>query len=95
MSEERLTEIDGVNDGWVILKVFPAIVMNPLRGAPTLAASVNATDPLPVFEAAEVTTIHGSLAYAVHWQAAADGVTVTLPGVLAPEAGLNDVLPSV
>lgn len=58
-----------------------AIVIVPLRDAPVLAATVNATDPLPEPLAPEVTEIHDALLAAVHTQPVA---AVTVTGAPAP-----------
>jgi len=60
------------------VKVWPAIVSVPLRAAALFDATLNATDPLPLPDAALVTVIHGALAVAVHAQPV-PAVTATLP----------------
>jgi hypothetical protein len=62
------------------------MVSVPLRALPVLAATVNATEPLPVPLAPAVTEIHGTLLMAVQAQPAAL-VTATLP--LPPGAGIE------
>ena len=61
------------------VKVWPPIVSVPLRAVPVLAATVNATVPLPVPDEPPVIVNHGTLAAAVHPQEPADAVTVTEP----------------
>ena len=53
---------------WLTVNVSPAIVSVPPRAAPELAATLNATDPLPVPAAPEDTSMNGELLVAVHWQ---------------------------
>ena len=50
----------------VTVNVCPATVMVPLRPAPRFGGTANATDPLPVPDALEVTVIHRALEAAVH-----------------------------
>ena len=69
----------GVGGGtapWLTVNVSPAIVSVPPRAAPELAATLNATDPLPVPAAPEDTSMNGELLVAVHWQST-PWVTVT------------------
>ena len=61
----------------------PAIVSVPVRAAPVLEATLNATEPLPVPVAPDVTVIHEALLLAVHWQVLA---AETVTGVPAPPA---------
>jgi hypothetical protein len=62
------------------VKVCPPIVSVPLRAVPVFAATVNATEPLPVPDDPPVIVNHGTLAPAVHPHEPADAVTVTEPG---------------
>ena len=86
-----MCEIEDVHDGGgfgapacVTVSCRPAIVSVPLRDAPALAATLNATEPFPLPEAPEVTPTHDALLAAVHAQPlAAD--TLTVPA--APAAG--------
>ena len=58
--------------------------MEPVREAPALADTLNATEPFPLPEAPDVTVIHDALLEAVHAQLlAAD----TLTESVVPEAG--------
>lgn len=50
----------------VTVKARPAIVSVPVRAAPLLAATLNATDPLLVPVAPAVTVIHDTLVVALH-----------------------------
>ena len=50
----------------VTVNVCPATVMVPLRPVPRFGSTANATDPLPVPDAPEVTVIHAALEAAVH-----------------------------
>jgi hypothetical protein len=68
----------------VTVNVWPATTMEPDRLAPEFAATVNATVPLPLPAAPEVTVIHGADATAVHAHPL-DAVTVKLP--VPPAAG--------
>ena len=72
----------------VTVNVRPAIVSVPIRDAPVLAATLNATVPFPLPVAPEVIDNHASLLDAVQGHSA-DAVTVTL---LAPPAALADKL---
>jgi len=77
----------------VIVNVCPAIVSVPVRSDPGLAPIENATAPLPMLDAPEVTVIQLAFDVAVHPQPlAAD--TATLP-VDAPKATRDDVEASV
>jgi hypothetical protein len=77
----------------VIVNVCPAIVSVPVRSDPGLAPIENATAPLPMLDAPEVTVIQLAFDVAVHAQPlAAD--TATLP-VDAPKATRDDVEASV
>ncbi len=62
----------------VTVNVCPATVMVPLRPVPRFGSTANATDPLPVPDAPEVTVIHGALETAVH-EHVAPVVTATDP----------------
>ena len=55
------------------------MVSVPLRAVPVLAATLNATVPLPVPDAPLVTVSQGTLAAAVHAHDAAEAVTVVDP----------------
>jgi hypothetical protein len=55
-----------INAAWLTVKVWPAIVMVPLRAAPVFAAMLRPTEPLPVPDAPDVTVIHGAALAAVH-----------------------------
>lgn len=69
----------------VTVKVCPAIVIVPLRGAGSgFAAAVKPTDPLPDPDAPDVTVIHGAFDVAVHAQPPA---AVTLTDPVPPAAG--------
>ena len=48
------------------MNVWPAIVSVPIRSAVLFGATPNATVPLPLPVAPEVTVIHGALLVAVH-----------------------------
>jgi hypothetical protein len=63
------------------VKVCPAMVIVPLRGAPVvLGVPLNSTEPLPVPLAPDATVSHAALLVAIHGQDA-DVVTATgLPG---------------
>ena len=61
------------------MKVWPPTVSVPERAAPVLAATVNATVPLPVPDAPPVTVSHPAFAVAVQVQVPADAVTATDP----------------
>ena len=69
--------------------VAPAIAMVPLRAGPVLAATENATVPLPVPLAPLVIEIHDVVDVAVHAHPAA---LVTVTGVAAPPAAGTDWL---
>lgn len=86
-------DVEGVHDvpdaSWLTEKVVPAIVSEPVRlPEELLAATVNATMPLPAPDAPLVTVIHGLLLTAVHGQPVV-AVTVLLP---FPPAAMNDWL---
>ena len=69
---------------WVTVKVWPAMVMVPVRAAPVFAATVKLTDPGPVPLAPAVIVIHdGALLTAVHAHVAP---VVTAIAVPAPPA---------
>jgi hypothetical protein len=86
--EFRLTgEIENVQGApaWVTVKVWPATVSVPVRDeVDVLAATVNATVPLPLPEAPLVTVIHAALLVAVQAQPL---VVVTATVELSPAAG--------
>ena len=63
---------------WLTVKVWPPMVSVALRPAPVLAATENATVPLPVPLAPDVIVIHGALLVAVHAHPLV-AVTVTEP----------------
>ena len=65
--------------GCVTVTVAPAIVSDPLRSPPPLAAAENVVAPAPVPDAPPVIVIHGAPLDAVHVQVGAEGVTVKLP----------------
>ena len=67
----------------VTVNARPAIVSVPVRAAPPLAATLNATVPLPAPVAPAVTVIHDALEAAVHWHVVA---AATVTGVPAPPA---------
>ena len=67
------------------VNVRPAIVSVPVRAAPVLPATLNATDPLPVPMAPDVTVIHSAALAEVHWHVLA---AETVTGVPAPPAAL-------
>ena len=75
--------------GCVTVTATPAIVSEPLRSPPLLAAAENAVVPAPVPEAPAVIVIHGAPLVAVHVQVASDGVTAKLP--LAPPVATDCV----
>jgi hypothetical protein len=52
---------------WLTVKGRPATVIVPLRAPPVLTATLNATDPLPVPLAPDVTVIHDAPLLADHW----------------------------
>ena len=62
------------------VKVWPAIVSVPLRGAVVLSVALNSTEPLPVPRAPDVTVSHVALLVAVHGQSAAVVTVTGLPG---------------
>jgi len=68
--------------GWVTVKVWPPIVMVPVRKAPVLALTLNVTDPLPVPLAPDVMVIQSALDVATQPHPA-PAVTVTVPLVAA------------
>ena len=75
---------------WVTVKVWPAMVIVPIRAAPVLAATVKLTDPVPVPLAPAVIVIHdGALLTAVH---AHVPPVVTVIAVPAPPASTIDSL---
>jgi hypothetical protein len=61
------------------VKICPAIVSVPVRGAPGFASTLNPTAPLPVPEAPLATVIDAALVVAVHAHVGADAVTRTDP----------------
>lgn len=61
------------------VNVWPATAIVALRAAPVLAATVNATLPLPVPDAPAVSVIQLALVDAVHVQLAADALTAIDP----------------
>ena len=64
----------------VTVNVFPAAAIAALRGLlPVLAATVNATLPLPVPDVPDVRLIHVAVVVAVHAQLLADAVTAIEP----------------
>ena len=70
----------GGGAAWVIVNVFPAAEMVAVRTlVPVLAATENATVPLPVPDAPAVMAIHATLVVAVQAQLAADAVTAIEP----------------
>ena len=73
-----------------MVNVFPAAVMVPVRAAPVLAETLNATEPLPVPDAPLEIEIHAALDAAVHAHVAADAVTAN-----DPEPTASDTLCSV
>ena len=81
-------EHGATNAACVRVNVCVAIVSVAVRAAPVLAVTLNATVPLPVPAAPEVTVSHGALLTAVHAQAAVV-VTFTVPGP-APEGTVCD-----
>jgi hypothetical protein len=82
-------EHGATNAACVTVNVCVAIVSVPVRCAPVLAATLNATDPLPVPAAPEVTVSHdGALLTAVHAHDAAV-VTFTVPAP-APDGTVSD-----
>jgi hypothetical protein len=79
---------DGGGDGslapaCVTVNARPAIVRVPVRAAPVFAATLNATEPLPVPVAPAWTLIHDALLVAVHWH---EPPAVTVTGAPAPPA---------
>lgn len=56
--------------GWVMVSVWPPIVIVPDRAGPLLASAANVTDPFPVPDVALVILIHGAFDEAVHAQPA-------------------------
>jgi len=68
--------------GWVTVKVWPPIVMVPVRRAPVLALTLNVTDPLPVPLAPDVMVIQSALDVATQPHPV-PAVTVTVPLVAA------------
>ncbi len=69
---------------WVTVKVWPAMVIVPLRWAPVLAATATLTLPLPVPVAPLLTVSHVALLVALQAQVL-PAVTATL--VASPAAG--------
>jgi hypothetical protein len=53
---------------WLIVNVWPAVVITPLRAAPGFAPTVNWTVPDPLALAPDVMLIHPKFALAVHAQ---------------------------
>jgi hypothetical protein len=62
------------------VKVWPAIVSVPLRGAVVLSVALNSTEPLPIPRAPDVTVSHVALLVAVHAQCPAVVTVTGLPG---------------
>jgi hypothetical protein len=77
----------------VIVNVWPPMVRVPVRSDPGFAATANATVPLPMPEAPDVTVIQLAFDVAVHAQPAA-AETATLP-LEAPKATRDEVDASV
>ena len=65
--------------GCVTVTATPAIVSEPLRSPPLLAAAENVVVPGPVPEPPPVIAIHGALVVAVHGHVESDGVTAKPP----------------
>jgi len=65
--------------GCVTVTATPAIVSEPLRSPPVLAAAENVVVPGPVPEPPPVIAIHGALVVAVHGHVESDGVTAKPP----------------
>jgi len=65
--------------GCVTVTGTPAIVSDPLRSPPVLAAAEKVVVPGPVPDPPPVIAIHGAPLDAVHAHVAADGATVKLP----------------
>ena len=63
---------------WVTVNVCPATVNVPLRAEPAFGATANATEPFPVPDAPDVTTIQPAFDAAVHAHPF-DAVTFTDP----------------
>jgi hypothetical protein len=63
------------------VKVWPAMAIVPVRAAPALASTLNATTPLPLPEAPPITINHDALDAAVHAHVASEAVTLTDPDV--------------
>src|SRR6476646_9441359 len=78
-----LGEIENVQAGagaaCVTVNVCPPIVRVPVRSAPVLAATVNATVPFPVPAAPLVSVSHPAFAVAVQVHVEVEPVTVTEP----------------
>jgi hypothetical protein len=72
---------------WFTVNGCPAIVIVPDRAASIFALALNATVPLPLPVAPDVTASHGALAAAVHAQLLPVAATVTLP--LPPASGID------
>ena len=71
----------------VTVNVWPATAMVPVRGPPVFAATVNATDPLPLPLAPDVTVIQPALLLAVQAQLVpADTAVLPDPPAAAIEA---------
>ena len=63
----------------VTVNVLPAAVIVPLRAAPVLAATLNATVPLPPPDPPLAIVIHAAFEAAVHAHVPADAVTAIEP----------------
>jgi len=73
---------------WLTVKVRPAIVSDPDRAGPVVAATLYPTSPLPLPLAPDAIVIQDTLLAAVHAQPA-PAVTETVPS--APDAGTDRV----
>jgi hypothetical protein len=70
----------GSTAAWLTVNVSPPMVSVPVRAAPVFAATLNATDALPVPLAPDVIVIQGEVVSAVHEQVApVDTVMVPVP----------------
>jgi len=69
----------------VTVKTWPAIVIVPVRAAAPFAATLNATAPLPMPIAPDVTVIHEALLVAVHWHVLGAETVTGVPAL--PAAG--------
>jgi hypothetical protein len=75
---------------WLTVTDCPATVSAPLRAIPTFCDAVNATVPLPLPAAPDVTVSHGVAVVAV--QAQPDTAVTDTDGPVPPPAGIVAVV---